>query len=476
MSPQHIDPALFRLRAFESDWLAPLLRATDSSLTRLLAAEAEQWITLGQRVGFFAQTPQRDATRGGRSPEFDRFFAPGEVEPSNFAGILSDAQDDLTSARREFLRLLLFAPEPEFERAVEGLFRLETAVAEPRGDFALAELVDTAEWALQGAESLIRTPSVHPAHWRSSNDALISVGGLRAARRLSAVSAWRARIAVAVGWKAVVDADQEPGGDREGVVEGGPRHAAEAQVPVAHGPSASVLALTLGIETLGGLVAPLIKRGEPLPIRKTETFSTAADNQTSVEVHVLLGERPAARDNRSLGRFHLTGIPTAPRGTPQIEVALSIDTNGTLKVSAKDLATSREQAITITDVGHLSRDDVARAIAESETHADEDRRAKEQIELRNSADTATYEAERVLEQFSHESTQPVHDALNAALQTLREAILSNNSVEIRDALDSLRRAQHDAVFQRLKRADDQRATKEDRERRAQPAEEEKELE
>ena len=144
-----------------------------------------------------------------------------------------------------------------------------------------------------------------------------------------------------------------------------------------------VTPLSLGIETLGGVMTTLIPRNTTIPTRKSEMFSTAADNQTSVEVHVLQGERPLARDNRTLGRFHLVGLPPAPRGVPQIEVTFDIDANGIVNVSAKDLGTQKEQKITITASSGLSKDEVDRMMREAESHADEDKKRREEIEARN---------------------------------------------------------------------------------------------
>ena len=157
-----------------------------------------------------------------------------------------------------------------------------------------------------------------------------------------------------------------------------------------------VTPLSLGIETLGGVMTPLIQRNTTIPTRKSETFSTAADNQTSVEVHVLQGERPMARDNRPLGKFHLSGLPPAPRGVPQIEVTFDIDANGIVNVSAKDMATAKEQKITITSSSGLSKEEVDKMMKEAEAHAEEDRKRKEEIETRNQADQAAYAAERML--------------------------------------------------------------------------------
>ena len=157
-----------------------------------------------------------------------------------------------------------------------------------------------------------------------------------------------------------------------------------------------VTPLSLGIETLGGVMTKLIHANTTIPTRKSEIFSTAADNQTSVEVHVLQGERPLARDNRTLGRFHLVGIPPAPRGVPQIEVTFDIDANGIVNVSAKDLGTGKEQKITITASSGLNKEEIERMMREAESHADEDKKRREEIEARNRADQAVYGAERML--------------------------------------------------------------------------------
>ena len=147
-----------------------------------------------------------------------------------------------------------------------------------------------------------------------------------------------------------------------------------------------VTPLSLGIETLGGVMTTLIPRNTTIPTRKSEVFSTAADSQTSVEVHVLQGERPLARDNRTLGRFQLVGIPPAPRGVPQIEVTFDIDANGIVNVSAKDMGTGKEQKITITASSGLSKDEVDRMMKDAESHAEEDKKRREEIEVRNRAD------------------------------------------------------------------------------------------
>ena len=157
-----------------------------------------------------------------------------------------------------------------------------------------------------------------------------------------------------------------------------------------------VTPLSLGIETLGGVMTTLIERNATIPTRKSEIFSTATDSQTSVEVHVLQGERPLARDNRTLGRFHLVGLPPAPRGVPQIEVAFDIDANGIVNVSAKDMATGKEQKITISGSSGLSKDDVDRMVKEAQSHASEDEARRELIDVRNQADSLAYQVEKTL--------------------------------------------------------------------------------
>src|ERR1700693_4628194 len=161
-----------------------------------------------------------------------------------------------------------------------------------------------------------------------------------------------------------------------------------------------VTPLSLGVETLGGVMTPLIQRNTTIPTRKTETFSTPAENQTSVEIHVLQGERQRAADNRTLGKFHLIGIPAAPRGVPQIEVTFDIDANGIVNVQAKDLGTGKEQKITITASSGLNKDEVARMMKEAEAHADEDKKRRDEIETRNKADQAMYGAERLIKDMA----------------------------------------------------------------------------
>ncbi len=203
-----------------------------------------------------------------------------------------------------------------------------------------------------------------------------------------------------------------------------------------------VTPLTLGVETLGGVMTPLITRNATIPTKKTEVFSTAADSQTSVEIHVLQGERPMARDNRTLGKFHLVGIPPAPRGVPQIEVTFDIDANGILNVSAKDLGTGREQKITITSSSGLSKDEVEKMTKEAEAHSDEDRRNKEEVEVRNRADSLVYSVEKLLKE--NREKIPGDDAKNieSALEEAKNALKENDLTRINSAVDHLTQASH----------------------------------
>ncbi|HVL65932.1 MAG TPA: molecular chaperone DnaK [Vicinamibacterales bacterium] len=203
-----------------------------------------------------------------------------------------------------------------------------------------------------------------------------------------------------------------------------------------------VTPLSLGIETLGGVMTTLIPRNTTIPTRKSETFSTAADNQTSVEVHVLQGERPMARDNRTLGKFHLTGLPPAPRGVPQIEVTFDIDANGIVNVSAKDNATGKEQKITITASSGLTKEEVDKMMREAEAHAEEDKRRKEEIETRNQADQAVYAAERMIKDAGDKITASDRQPIESAIEDLKKAIEKNDVAEMKRGMEALNAAQH----------------------------------
>lgn len=198
-----------------------------------------------------------------------------------------------------------------------------------------------------------------------------------------------------------------------------------------------VTPLSLGIETLGGVSTKLIERNSTVPTSKSQTFSTAADNQTSVEINVLQGEREMATDNKSLGRFILDGIPPAPRGVPQIEVSFNIDANGIVNVSAKDKATNKEQEITITGGGSLSEDEIKKMQEDAEKHAEEDKKKKEEVEVRNNADTLIYTAEKTLtdagDKLSDDDKKPINEAVSA----LKEKKDSEDLEEIKKLTEDL---------------------------------------
>jgi len=198
-----------------------------------------------------------------------------------------------------------------------------------------------------------------------------------------------------------------------------------------------VTPLTLGIETLGGVATPIIQRNTTIPTSKSQTFSTAADNQPSVEIHVLQGERAMAADNKSLGRFMLDGIPPAPRGLPQIEVTFDIDANGILNVRAQDKASGREQKITITAGSGLSKDEVEKLRQEADVHAEEDRRRREEIELRNQADSLAYTAEKALREQGEKVPADVKSDVEAKVQAVRAALAGQDVEAVRRATSEL---------------------------------------
>ena len=206
-----------------------------------------------------------------------------------------------------------------------------------------------------------------------------------------------------------------------------------------------VTPLSLGIETMGGVMTTLIPRNTTIPTRKSEIFSTASDNQTSVEVHVLQGERSLARDNRTLGKFHLVGLPPAPRGVPQIEVTFDIDANGIVNVSAKDLGTGREQKITITASSGLNKDEVERMMKDAQSHASEDKKRKEEIEARNKADQAVYAAERFVKESGDKLSAGDRQAIETATEALRKGLESNDAGSINRLMEELLQAQHKAA-------------------------------
>jgi len=200
-----------------------------------------------------------------------------------------------------------------------------------------------------------------------------------------------------------------------------------------------VTPLSLGIETLGGVMTVLIPRNTTIPTRKSETFTTAEDGQTQVEIHVLQGERPMARDNRTLGRFILDGIPPAPRGVPKIEVTFDIDANGILAVSAKDLATGREQSIKITGTSTLTREEVERMIREAEAHAEEDRRKREEAEILNRGDSLAYQTERLLRDQAKAVSEADRRELEQKVAELRQAVQARDVARVRQLSDEVQR-------------------------------------
>jgi molecular chaperone DnaK len=203
-----------------------------------------------------------------------------------------------------------------------------------------------------------------------------------------------------------------------------------------------VTPLSLGIETLGGVFTKIIERNTTIPVSRSQIFTTAADNQTTVEIHVLQGERPMAKDNFSLGRFQLTGIPPAPRGVPQIEVKFDIDADGILHVSAKDLATGKEQAITIKASSGLTKEEIERMIREAELYAEEDRRKREEAELRNQADNLIYTVEKTLRESGDRLSGSTRSRVESALNALKESLKGTDIADIRRKMDDLQSASH----------------------------------
>ncbi|WP_338825003.1 Chaperone protein DnaK [Moorella humiferrea] len=201
-----------------------------------------------------------------------------------------------------------------------------------------------------------------------------------------------------------------------------------------------VTPLSLGIETLGGVFTKIIERNTTIPTSKSQIFSTAADNQTTVEIHVLQGERAMAADNKTLGRFQLTGIPPAPRGVPQIEVKFDIDANGIVHVSAKDLATGKQQAITITSSSGLTEEEIQRMIKDAEAYAEADRKRKEEIETRNQADSLIYQTERTLKEFKDKADKADVDRIEQAKKELQEVMDSKNVAKIKEKMEALSQA------------------------------------
>jgi len=213
-----------------------------------------------------------------------------------------------------------------------------------------------------------------------------------------------------------------------------------------------VTPLSLGIETLGNVMTKLIDANTTIPTKKSEVFSTASDSQTSVEIHVLQGERPMAVDNRTLGRFHLDGIPPAPRGVPQIEVTFDIDANGILHVSAKDKATSKEQSIRITSSSGLTKEEVEKMKTDAQSHAAEDKKHKEEIDVKNQADNLTFQTEKQLKELESKLSAEVKAKIESANEKLKEAIKGGNAATIKSAMETLNNTWNEASSQMYQQA------------------------
>ena len=198
-----------------------------------------------------------------------------------------------------------------------------------------------------------------------------------------------------------------------------------------------VTPLSLGIETMGGVFTKLIERNTTIPTNKSQIFSTAADGQTSVEVHVLQGEREMAAYNKTLGRFHLDGIPAAPRGVPQIEVTFDIDADGIVNVGAKDLGTGKEQKITITSSSNLSKEDIEKAVAEAEQFSEEDKKRREEVDIRNGADQMVYQTEKAITELGDKLSEDEKSAVNAEVDKLKEALKGMDTEAIKTQTESL---------------------------------------
>jgi molecular chaperone DnaK len=218
-----------------------------------------------------------------------------------------------------------------------------------------------------------------------------------------------------------------------------------------------VTPLSLAIETLGGVATPMIPRNTTIPTKKTETFSTAADNQTSVEVHVLQGERPMAAQNRTLGKFHLTGLPPAPRGMPQIEVTFDIDANGILNVTAKDTATGKDQKITITSSSGLSKEEVERMAKEADAHSAEDKAKREEIEAKNQLDSMVYQMEKMLRESGDKISGAERGEVENAIADAKKALESGDKANMDRAREALTKASHKLAEQMYKAAGSQGA-------------------
>ncbi|MBS3108186.1 molecular chaperone DnaK [Candidatus Woesearchaeota archaeon] len=222
-----------------------------------------------------------------------------------------------------------------------------------------------------------------------------------------------------------------------------------------------VTPLSLGIETLGGVCTKLIERNTTIPTKKVQVFSTAADNQPAVTVNVLQGEREMAADNKTLGRFELTGIPPAPRGVPQIEVSFDIDANGIMNVSAKDLGTGREQKITISGSNNLSKSEVERMKKEAEAHADDDKKRKESIEVKNQADTLIYSTEKMLSEYKEKIDNETSAKIQKEINELKEAVKSDDTEKIKKKLDEVNKVAQEIGTKMYQQAQKETAEKKD---------------
>jgi molecular chaperone DnaK len=208
-----------------------------------------------------------------------------------------------------------------------------------------------------------------------------------------------------------------------------------------------VTPLSLGVETIGGVFTRLIERNTTIPTKKSEVFSTAQDSQTSVEIHILQGEREMARDNRSIGRFHLDGIPPAPRGIPQIEVTFDIDANGILHVSAQDKATGKKQSIRIEASSGLSESEVQKMIREAQQNATEDKKRREEVEIRNQADQLAYQTEKNLKEYGDKIDSDTRTKVESAVKKVRESLNTSSAGSIKAASDNLNSVWHQVASQ-----------------------------
>jgi molecular chaperone DnaK len=219
-----------------------------------------------------------------------------------------------------------------------------------------------------------------------------------------------------------------------------------------------VTPLSLGIETLGGVMTRLIESNTTIPTKKSEVFSTAADNQPSVEIHILQGERPMAGDNRTLGRFHLDGIPPAPRGIPQIEVTFDIDANGILHVGAKDKATGKEQSIRITSSSGLDKSEIEKMKNTAKEHAAEDKLKKEAVEIRNQADSLVFQTKKQIEELKDKIPADIKSRLETEIKKVEDAIAANNTEQMKSATESLSKVWNEVASQLYSQAGPQGQT------------------